>query len=241
MHSQMQPHVRAPAQRSTSAFIRRRRRLNPQEQCVIHDMASPVDYRRLAQHQRGLYFVTPDRRAAVRARAVARCSRPYYSTFHAFTHNTCARLGHQPTQPTHSFATPRDEQLYEAFLEAGGGVHQPAEDTVQVAMGRTLHVPDALGAPGPVLCFGAQIFRTGRHHAALLLKSPGSRRRGAAPSRLKIPSHMHRRSPPPQGARRCLSSPSSATARWQRRTTSPSHTSVLRARPFVLKAAVLLP
>ncbi|KIY92667.1 hypothetical protein MNEG_15296 [Monoraphidium neglectum] len=68
------------------------------EQCVIHDMASPVDYRRLAQHQRGLYFVTPD----------------------------------------------RDQQLYEAFLEAGGGVLQPAPDTVQVAMGRVLQVPDAV-------------------------------------------------------------------------------------------------
>jgi hypothetical protein len=30
-------------------------------ECDGHDMASPVDYRRLAQHQRGLYFVTPSR------------------------------------------------------------------------------------------------------------------------------------------------------------------------------------
>eukprot|EP00878_Enallax_costatus_P014061 GHUV01014705.1.p1 GENE.GHUV01014705.1~~GHUV01014705.1.p1 ORF type:complete len:299 (+),score=52.41 GHUV01014705.1:2088-2984(+) len=31
------------------------------EACVIHNMNSPVDYRRLAQHTRGLYFLTPDR------------------------------------------------------------------------------------------------------------------------------------------------------------------------------------
>jgi predicted ATPase len=35
------------------------------EACVIHDMQSPVDYRRLARHQRGLYFVTPDRDEAL--------------------------------------------------------------------------------------------------------------------------------------------------------------------------------
>jgi predicted ATPase len=29
--------------------------------CVIHDMHSPVDYRKLAHHQGGLYFVAPDR------------------------------------------------------------------------------------------------------------------------------------------------------------------------------------
>ncbi len=30
-------------------------------ECEAHDMASPTDYRRLARHQRGLYFVTPGR------------------------------------------------------------------------------------------------------------------------------------------------------------------------------------
>ncbi len=31
-----------------------------QEQCVIHDMASTLDYRRLASQTRGLYFVGPN-------------------------------------------------------------------------------------------------------------------------------------------------------------------------------------
>jgi protein AFG1 len=69
-------------------------------------MASPVDYRRLAQHARGLYFVTPT----------------------------------------------RDEDLWEAFLEAGGAGSgssgAPAPRDVDVAMGRSLHVPDALGEGG---------------------------------------------------------------------------------------------
>ena len=32
-----------------------------QEQCVVHDMNSRTDYRKLAHHHRGLYFVTPTR------------------------------------------------------------------------------------------------------------------------------------------------------------------------------------
>lgn len=32
-----------------------------QAECDSHDMASPTDYRRLAKHQRGLYFVTASR------------------------------------------------------------------------------------------------------------------------------------------------------------------------------------
>ncbi|KAL4424629.1 hypothetical protein ABPG77_002247 [Micractinium sp. CCAP 211/92] len=31
------------------------------EQCLVHDMESQTDYRKLAQHHRGLYFVTPSR------------------------------------------------------------------------------------------------------------------------------------------------------------------------------------
>lgn len=53
--------------------------------------------------------------------------------------------------PTHVHALhslPRGEALYEAFLEAGGGVSQPAPEAVPVAMGRVLNVPDALGARG---------------------------------------------------------------------------------------------
>lgn len=32
-----------------------------QDQCVVHDMESKTDYRKLAHHHRGLYFVTPSR------------------------------------------------------------------------------------------------------------------------------------------------------------------------------------
>lgn len=73
---------------------------------MIHNMNSPVDYRRLAHHTRGLYFLTPDRTAL----------------------------------------------LHKAFLEcgedsavAGGGVGNPGPVNLDVAMGRTLHVPQALG------------------------------------------------------------------------------------------------
>ena len=75
----------------------------------MHDMASAVDYRRLARHAAGVYFLAPD----------------------------------------------RGDALHAAFLEAGeisgngggrGGVGQPGPATVDVAMGRTLVVPQALGA-----------------------------------------------------------------------------------------------
>jgi hypothetical protein len=80
-----------------------------QEACVVHDMASAVDYRRLARHAAGVYFLAPD----------------------------------------------RGDALHAAFLEAGeisgngsgrGVVGQPGPATVDVAMGRTLVVPQALGA-----------------------------------------------------------------------------------------------
>jgi peroxisome-assembly ATPase len=32
-----------------------------QKECVVHDMASVTDYRKLAHHRRGLYFVDPQR------------------------------------------------------------------------------------------------------------------------------------------------------------------------------------
>lgn len=79
--------------------------LRLQESCVIHNMNSPVDYRRLAHHTRGIYFLTTDRTAL----------------------------------------------LHAAFLEAGqdgtavGMVGNPGPRSVQVAMGRQLTVPQALG------------------------------------------------------------------------------------------------
>eukprot|EP00879_Flechtneria_rotunda_P012649 GHRR01013207.1.p1 GENE.GHRR01013207.1~~GHRR01013207.1.p1 ORF type:complete len:536 (+),score=192.87 GHRR01013207.1:1802-3409(+) len=85
------------------------------ESCYIHNMQSPVDYRRLAHHARGTYFLTPDRTAL----------------------------------------------LHEAFLQAGqaslkhnssiqgasaGAVGHPSPVTIEVAMGRLLHVSQALGS-----------------------------------------------------------------------------------------------
>jgi hypothetical protein len=34
---------------------------------VVHNMNSPVDYRKLAHHTRGIYFLTPDRTALLHA------------------------------------------------------------------------------------------------------------------------------------------------------------------------------
>lgn len=42
-----------------------------QAECVIHDMASGVDYRRLASHAMGTYFTTPDKCAHCVAEAAA--------------------------------------------------------------------------------------------------------------------------------------------------------------------------
>lgn len=44
------PWVRGPVGPCASACL--------QTQCVVHDMASATDYRRLAQHTRGLYFIS---------------------------------------------------------------------------------------------------------------------------------------------------------------------------------------
>ena len=38
--------------------------------CVVHDMASPTDYRKLAHHERGQYFVTQDRAQLLHERFV---------------------------------------------------------------------------------------------------------------------------------------------------------------------------
>jgi hypothetical protein len=89
-----------------------------QEACVIHNMNSPVDYRRLAHHTRGLYFLTPDRTALLHK---------------AFLENGEDSL-------TGAAATGSSSS------SSSGGVGNPGPVNVDVAMGRTLHVPQALGA-----------------------------------------------------------------------------------------------
>jgi hypothetical protein len=94
-----------------------------QEACVIHNMNSPVDYRRLAHHTRGLYFLTPDRTALLHK---------------AFLENG-------------------EDSLIGAAAagsSSSGGVGNPGPVNVDVAMGRTLHVPQALGA-----CRGSSALR----------------------------------------------------------------------------------
>jgi hypothetical protein len=87
-----------------------------QEACVIHNMNSPVDYRRLTHHTRGLYFLTTDRTALLHK---------------AFLENgEDSLIGAAATGSSSS----------------SGGVGNPGPVNVDVAMGRTLHVPQALGA-----------------------------------------------------------------------------------------------
>lgn len=88
---------------------------------MIHNMNSPVDYRRLAHHTRGIYFLTPDRTALLHA---------------AFLEAGQDSLA---TAATNSAA---------ASGAAAGGLGNPGQRSVQVAMGRQLTVPQALGEHG---------------------------------------------------------------------------------------------
>jgi len=87
---------------------------------VIHNMNSPVDYRRLAHHTRGIYFLTPDRTALLHA---------------AFLEAGQDSMNAGRTGPA------------AAASDAAGGVGlgNPGPRSVQVAMGRQLTVPQALG------------------------------------------------------------------------------------------------
>jgi hypothetical protein len=87
-----------------------------QEACVIHNMNSPVDYRRLAHHTRGLYFLTPDRTALLH-KAFLECGEDSFSGAAAAISSS----------------------------SSSGGVGNPGPLNLDVAMGRTLHVPQALG------------------------------------------------------------------------------------------------
>lgn len=93
-----------------------------QESCVIHNMNSPVDYRRLAHHTRGIYFLTPDRTALLHA---------------AFLEAGQVSLA--------AAAGGGGQAAPSAAAAAAGGVGNPGLRSVQVAMGRQLTVPQALG------------------------------------------------------------------------------------------------
>ncbi|GLC33066.1 hypothetical protein PLESTB_000374200 [Pleodorina starrii] len=88
-------------------------------QCRAHDMDSSTDYRRLAQHQRGLYFVVP--------RTAAKSSS---SSSSSSSGSPGSGSGSDP--------------LMERFLDVAGGV-VPAPTRVEVMMGRSLEVPLAAG------------------------------------------------------------------------------------------------
>lgn len=85
---------------------------------MIHNMNSPVDYRRLAQHTRGLYFLTPDRTSLLH-KAFLECGEDSLAAAGA------AGAG--------------------AAAAGTGAVGNPGPAHVEVAMGRSLHVPQALG------------------------------------------------------------------------------------------------
>jgi predicted ATPase len=89
-----------------------------QETCVIHNMNSPVDYRRLAHHTRGIYFLTTDRTALLHA---------------AFLEAGQDSIAAGKSGPSAAAAV------------AAGGVGNPGPRSVQVAMGRQLTVPQAVG------------------------------------------------------------------------------------------------
>ena len=85
---------------------------------MIHNMNSPVDYRRLAHHTRGIYFLTPDRTALLHA---------------AFLEAGQDTLTAAQSGPSAAAAA------------ASGGLGNPGSRSIQVAMGRQLTVPQALG------------------------------------------------------------------------------------------------
>jgi hypothetical protein len=99
-----------------------------QEACVIHNMNSLVDYRRLAHHTRGIYFLTPDRTALLHA--------AFLEAGQASQAAAAAGSGSGGSGQAGSSG---------AAAAAAGGVGNPGPRSVQVAMGRQLTVPQAIG------------------------------------------------------------------------------------------------
>lgn len=132
-----------------------------QDECDVHDMNSKTDYRKLARHHRGLYFVTPSReevrpprarerlagRAGGLCRHCFRCGRPPSSVQAAAA---CEVTWVRPATPSgrqqsirdKSFhpSSPYSQDLYERFLELTN--HRAVvPQHVEVAMGRQLELP----------------------------------------------------------------------------------------------------
>jgi predicted ATPase len=101
-----------------------------QRRCHVHDMASGVDYRRLAHHARGTYFVAPDRDAAL-ADAFARAAVEEERAAGEAAARVAAGGGKALSASSSSSDPP-----------AAGA---PAPIDIPVAMGRLLHVPRAAG------------------------------------------------------------------------------------------------
>ncbi|GFR48512.1 hypothetical protein Agub_g10405 [Astrephomene gubernaculifera] len=113
-------------------------------QCRAHDMESTTDYRRLAHHQRGLYFITP-RGSASSSSSSSPSSSP--SSSHASSSGASATSSSSslPGGASTSSSSSSDP-LMERFLElAGEGAEAPAPARVEVMMGRSLEVPLAAG------------------------------------------------------------------------------------------------
>ncbi|PNG99982.1 Lactation elevated protein 1, partial [Tetrabaena socialis] len=140
-------------------------------QCRAHDMASATDYRRLAQHQIGLYFVAPGASAAVAAAAAAKPAAASAKQTAAAAAATVAAAAPAAaavgaaaaatvapaTAPAAAEAAAVGDALLERFAElAGPGAAAAAPSRVEVSFGRTLEVPVAAGRacmfPFPELC-----------------------------------------------------------------------------------------
>ncbi|KAI7840820.1 hypothetical protein COHA_005466 [Chlorella ohadii] len=95
------------------------------DQCVVHDMESKTDYRKLAHHHRGLYFVTPSREEQL------------YERFLELTNN----------QPVSGGQQYLNVALSRSLLHSlpGTTLLQVGKQYVDVAMGRQLELPRAGG------------------------------------------------------------------------------------------------
>jgi predicted ATPase len=112
-----------------------------QRRCVVHDMASGVDYRRLAHHARGTYFVAPDRDAAL-AEAFARAAVEEDKAARDARAVAAAAATRGGGSSAAAAAAPSSSSSSSELPPALGS---PSPVDIPVAMGRLLHVPRAAG------------------------------------------------------------------------------------------------